>query len=248
MSKSRKPNRRFHQQERVSLRFWAILGFTVCVTLLVVAYAVITSSHAAQAGINTGPSSIHYWNLSQNELYGKRQAKTDSRAYYLGDSITLPNGLKLQVLRVQRNWQAPAAVVATYGKIHSGDDPTGKEVILVWFKASNTGTTPLVYNDSMFSLQMPGKAEQRVANLATLLPTSYGDMGVEPWLLQGQSTTTFVPFLITPGATPTSFQYYIAPLKSGSASVLIRLSILLHSPQGRSVGQFTFTANKMISI
>jgi hypothetical protein len=107
-----------------------------------------------------------------------------------------------------------------------------------------------VLNDSMFTLQMPGVPEQRIAHLSTLLPSSYGDKGVEPWLLPGQSMTTFVPFLINPGAKPISFQYYIATFSSPSSTqlpVLTRLSILLQDVHviSRTVSTpFTFTADK----
>ena len=166
--------------------------------------------------------------MPQQAIYGKRLAHTDSHLFYLNDTVIMPNGLELQVQQVQRNWQAPAVVTASYGKNHDGDDPTGHEVILVWFHAKNVGKTPIVYNDSMFTLQMPGAVEQRVAHLSTLLPLSYGDKGIEPWLLPGQSMTTFVPFLVSPGAVPISFQYYIAVFpKSVSTQLpnMTRLSI-----------------------
>ena len=77
---------------------------------------------------------------------------------------------------------------------------------------------------------------------------------MEPWLLPGQSMTTFVPFLINPGTAPISFQYYIATFSSPSSTqlpALTRLSILLqnaHIFSRAGSTPFTFTADKTTTV
>jgi hypothetical protein len=251
MNKSKSPQRtRAFVPARIT---WLWVGMSG-VGLVILVYMLLVPPFSAQANTNTGRPNNKYWSMPQQAIYGKRQAHTDSHPFYLNDKVVMPNGLELQVQQVQRNWQAPAAVTASYGSNHDGDDPTGREVILVWFIAKNVGTKPIVYNDSMFTLQMPGIPEQRIAHLSTLLPSSYGDKGVEPWLLPGQSMTTFVPFLINPGTTPISFQYYIATFSSPSSTQLpelTRLSILLQNAHVLSrvdSKPFTFTADKTTTV
>ena len=185
-------------------------------------------------GLHTGNNDTgQYWSKSDAAFTTARTAQTNSKPAYIGQSVAMPNGLELKVTQVQRNWQPTALVSATYGRNHDGDDSTGREIILVWFTATDVGTAPIGYNDSMFTLLCPGKHEQRVAVLSSLLSSAYGDDGVEPWLLPGQSKTTFVPFLVNIGEAVTSFQYYIPPqfipnaTQQTSVPPLVRLSIQL---------------------
>lgn len=228
----------------------------IAVTVLVIGGAFL-HAHASPeppAGHhNANGATGAYWNAPQAAFQSQRTAITDRRAFYFGDTVTMPNGLALKVLSVERNWQPLAAVAATYGNEPDGDNPAGREIILVWFQATNTSTAPIVYSSSMFSLLRTNMPEQRVAVLASLLPTSYGDYGVEPWLLPGQSKTTFVPFLVTIGEQPVSFQYYVPPSMPAqrqpqSLPTLVRLSVLLRPPSGRSVGSFVFQGDETITV
>lgn len=202
---------------------------------------------------NTG----QYWNMPEAAFAIKRQVNVDNRNFYLGDAVTMPDGLRLQVLRVERNWQPTAAVSQSYGSDHDGDNPTGRETILVWFTATNVGSSSLGYSDSVFTLQRAGRPEQRVAHLASLLSSDYGSRGEVPWLWPGQSMTTFVPFLITPGEAPISFQYYSSPTqpavsKAQAATlptpILSRLSVQLRSPATRPATSFTFVSSQTITV
>lgn len=254
----RKTNQRVREhRRRISHRRLFAIGGVACVVLVVILSIDVYNSFAAQTLSNSTKSIAvtgskgQYWNMPETAIYGKRIATIDSRTFYIGDAVIMPNGLKLQVTRLQHNWQPTSAVAATYGRIKDGDDPSGREVLAVWFQATDVGTSPIVYNDSFFTLQVAGKAEQRVAHISSLLRTAYGDHGANPWLLPGQSTTTFVPFLVTPNVNLMSFQYYIVPdMKQGSNQLptLTRLVITLQVPQGRVSSTFVFVASKTITV
>lgn len=244
------------RQRRSSVKL-ALLATCVAAIGAIVVGVQLTSA-AKPIGLHNGQGSTgQYWNMPEAAFQEKRQVKVDSRAFYIGDTVTMPDGLRLQVLRVERNWQPTAAVSQSYGSVHDGDDPTGRETILVWFSATDVGSVPLSYNDSMFTLQRTGKPEQRVAHLASLLPTDYGNRGEVPWLLPGQSTTTFVPFLVSPGENVVSFQYYSTPIQPPvsksqastlSPPVLSRLTVRLQSPTTRTTGSFTFAASQTVTV
>jgi hypothetical protein len=171
-------------------------GAALLAVLGVVA-AGIAGARLAQAGgfplgrhdsAGQGP---HFWNMPERALADTHAAVTDSRSFYLGDAVVMPNGLKLQVTRVQRNWQPSAIATATYGSIQTGDNPAGREVIAVWFTATDVGSSPILYADTLFTLRRPGTVEQRVARLASLLLSDYGSQGAQPWLVPGQTMATF---------------------------------------------------------
>lgn len=220
-------------------------------------FGAVLRSQSIEAAIPGGPHDSNgntgqYWSTPEPAFHSPRQVRVDTRAFYLGDTVVMPNGLQLQVTRVERNWQPPAAVAATIGQHQDGDNPAGREIVLVHFIATDVGSSALAYNDSMFTLQRAGRPEQRVAVLATLQYTDYGSRGSVPWLLPGQRMETFVPFLITPGEHPLSFQYYLQPpLASASKDqaaaaplpTLSRLSVQLDAPQGRPVMTLTYAAN-----
>lgn len=191
-----------------------------------------------------------FWNKSDVAFYMKREAITDSRTFYMGDSITLPDGLELTVTKIERNWQPPAAVSNSFGRYADGDNPAGREVMLVWFTGTNHGTTPIGFTDSAFTLTRAGRPEQRVARLASLPPSAYGDQGVQPWLLPGESKTTFVPFLVNHGEVPTVFHYYEAPpVSAGSPPpTLTRLSIELVMPKDRTAQAFAFQGDTKLTV
>lgn len=161
-----------------------------------------------------GPSvnKVTLWDMY---ITNSNQGRTDSRHFQIGDSIIMPDGLKIQVIKVERNWQPPALVQSTYGAEHVGDNPAGSETVLVWFKATDVGNKPIVYSDGLFSLTPKDGHEQRVANLATLFVTDYGARDVIPWLEPTQSVTTFEPFLVKPNTLLASFQYYLIPSLAG---------------------------------
>lgn len=193
-----------------------------------------------------------YWNKPDTAFYMKRTAITDSRTFFLGDTVTLPSGLELTISRVERNWQPPAVVSASFGRYADGDNPAGREILLVWFTGTNRGTGPIGFSDNAFTLTRAGRPEQRVAQLASLPPSAYGDQGVQPWLLPGESKTTFVPFLVNPGEVPTSFHYYEAPgtmpTDATSLPTLTRVSFQLAAPEGRQARSFTFRGDTTLVV
>lgn len=236
---------------RTTTRFsklWLLL-VGVCALSVGVGIAVLghTASPPAQ-GQRASTNPQHYWDKPLQAFSTPLKALTDGRVFYIGDVITMPDGLKLKVTSVQRNWQPPAVVTNTFGREQDGDNPAGYEVVLVWFRAMNAGTSPIVYNDSEFTLVALGEHELRIAQLASLLPTAYGDKGVEPWLLPGETKETFVPFLVTPGSTLTSFQYYFVPPLSATQAPLLRLSISLEDPSHRTSANLTFKPDKAITV
>jgi hypothetical protein len=231
----------------------AVGGAALLAAVLAVCYtawwAPMAGAGDPQGAHDQSGSPGQFWNKSDNASTAPgsgnatRQARLDGRSFYIGDRVLMPNGLELQVTQVQRDWQPPAAAQAEYGNHPSGDNPAGRETILVWFTATNKGSSPLGYTDALFTLQHHGKPEQRVAELATLPFDAYGGHGLSPWLFPGQATTTFVPFLVTPGEAPMSFQYYDVPEPSAQnpSPAMSRLTVLLTAPQGRTAQSFTFT-------
>ena len=217
---------------------------------LIITLGVLNRGGTAQATPTySGASVTQYWNMPLEAFSHAQSVFTDSRTFYIGDSIVMLNGLELQVYRIQRNWQPSAVVAASYGNQQTGDDPRGRETILVWFRATNVGASPLGFNDNLFTLQVTGNREERVGHIASIRPNDYGDQGTSPWLLPQESKETFVPFLVTPGEKLRSLQYYLVPQldkKATSLPTLTRLSILLSSRAASGlVGQtpipFVFT-------
>jgi hypothetical protein len=217
------------------------VGVTLVVgTVGLLANNALTVRADQPVGLHTGTDNTgQYWTNPDTAFTAQHTALTNSQSIYIGDTVQMANDLSLQVTQVERNWEPAAAVASSYGRNHDGDDPEGREIILVWFTATNHGTTAIAYNDSQWTLLRPGKSEQRVARLASLLPTAYGDDGVEPWLLPGESKSTFVPFLVTPGEAVTSFQYYMPqpqaanatkPVGQTTRATLARLSVQLRAP------------------
>lgn len=231
-----------------------IVGGTIIAAFVCITFSAISISRLAQPTVlsmSSDTSQEHYSNKPDQAFDTEQKAQTDSRTFYIGDSIAMPNGLKLRVIKVLRNWQPPAAVSASYGSLQDGDNSAGREIIAVWFQATNVGTSPIGYNDSMLTLQVTGQPEQRMAHLASLLPSAFGDRGVEPWLLPSQSKETFVPFLVSPNAILESFQYYVPPSYHSFSSptfTLTRLSIFLQAPRGRSPTEFVFKTNKTVTV
>jgi hypothetical protein len=188
-----------------------------------------------------------YWSMPDARFSQPFTVTTDPRPFTIGDTVTMPNGLQLRVTRVERNWQ-PSSAQATFGKTPDTDNPAGREIIRVWFTAADVGQDPVAFNNFFFTLQRAGRPEQRVAVLSVLPPTSYGSMGKVPWLLPGESTETYVPFLINPGEAPESFQYYYyAP----SHKVIDRLSVELKAssqPAAQTANVYTFAGTKSITV
>jgi heme/copper-type cytochrome/quinol oxidase subunit 2 len=227
---------------------------------LVVAFAVLSlglvtifSTHAFAS--SASPSTLPkpqggYWNMPDSAFSGPRSAHTDSRKFFLGDSVIMPNGLEIQVVQVQYNWQLPAAMQASITH-PDGDNPAGRQVVAIWFKVTDVGSAPIdEYNPLDFTLTIAGKPEQRVAHLAGLLSSAYGNMGRLPWLYPGQSMTTFEPFLVAPGAKPVSFQYYIIHVvpKSNQLPDLTRLSIALQPSPASGPRTFTFAPTQTMTV
>lgn len=225
---------------------------------LVVIVATLLVIHSLQSAQADGVRGFHdangnkggFWNKPDTAFYMKREAVTDGRTFYLGDSVTLPDGLELTVTKVERDWQPPAAVSGSFGRYADGDNPAGREVMLVWFTGTNHSATPIGFTDSAFTLTRAGRPEQRVARLASLPSSAYGDQGIQPWLLPGESKTTFVPFLVNQGEVPTAFHYYESPPVSAGSSLptLTRLSIELAAPKGRLAQPFTFSGDTKITV
>lgn len=222
----------------------AILGAIWGVGSAMVSHAGGRPGHHDENG-----SQGHYLNVSLDKFDRQRSAKTDSRGFFLGDAVIMPDGVSLQVNRVERNWKPSAAIQAAWGDYPVGDDPRGKETILVWFTATNVGTSPLGYNELGYSLKLGGGPEQRVARLATLRPGSHGSQNHQPWLLPGESMTTCEAFFVHPGEAPSSFQYYYVKEIGASIDTIVmyRLSFALQDG-GRAPGQFTFVPNRDITV
>jgi hypothetical protein len=212
-----------------------------------------SASNDGKGPRNSQGQGLSYWNQSMNAFTKPLVVKTNSALVRVGNAIIMPNGLKIQVTNIQRNWQPSLAIQDSLGRIHDGDNPTGKEIILVWFKASDVGNAPIGFLLASFSLAVQGRAEQRVANLEVIPPQSFGSMNNSPWLLPGQSMTTFVPFLVTPSAKLGSFKYYIFPVpQKGSNALPQRLSINLSappvsSPDANAAG-ISFVGDKTITV
>jgi len=107
-----------------------------------------------QAGQRLGPHDAGggggtYWTMPETRFSQPLTVSTDARMFAIGDAVIMPNGLKLQVTHVERNWQ-PATAQSALGKMPSGDNPAGREVVLVWFVATDVGTSPILYNDFYF--------------------------------------------------------------------------------------------------
>jgi len=222
--------------------------------ILTVAWG-IGSAVASYAGGRPGHhdengSQGNYLNVPLDKFDRQRTAKTDSRTFYLGDAVTMSDGVQLQVNRIERNWQPPAAAQAAWGDYPVGDDPRGKEVLLVWFTATDVGKSPLGYNELDYSLKLAGRPEQRVARLATLREESHGSQNRRPyWLLPGETVTTCEAFLVPPGNAALSFQYYhVQDLGTSiDTMVLHRLSFELKD-SGRAPGQFTFVPDTDVTV
>lgn len=185
-----------------------------------------------------------YWSMPETLFPGPRTVTTDARTFHIGDAVTMPNGLRLQATRVERDWQ-PSTAQATFGRTPSGDNPAGRETVLVWFTATDVGQSPIAYNNLFFSLKRAGQPELRMAVLSVLPPTDYGSKGKSPWLFPGEQMNTFVPFLVNPDETLESFQYYYYGPDSPTHRTIDRLSVELRSGQSDS---YTFSGTESITV
>lgn len=216
----------------------------------VLQYASVAHAGAPKGRHNANGVAGSYWDMPQARFQTPLAVTADARTFYIGDTVTMPNGLQLQVTRVEWNWQ-PSTAQAVFGKTPDGDNPAGREVILVWFTASDVGQNPIEYNNFYFTLQHANQPEQRVAVLSTLPGTTYGSMGKVPWLLPGEHMDTFVPFLITPGEAPESFQYYYytpSHKEIDRLSVQLKAGSHLTGPTASTAGVYTFSGTQTITV
>src|SRR5260370_34348277 len=96
--------------------FWVPIAGGLMSLTLIITLGVLNRGGTAQATPTySGASVTQYWTMPLEAVCHAQSVFTDSRTFYIGDSIVMLNGLELQVYRIQRNWQPSAVVAASYG-------------------------------------------------------------------------------------------------------------------------------------